>query len=220
MAAGETERSGVFAHELRNLLSAAQLGFQAIKSGRAPVGGSVASVVTRSLHSMTTLISRALVEVRLDSGSTRRQRTHLYELIDDAAIDGAMEAGVHGVSLTVAPTDRAIEIDVDPQVLAGAIANLLQNAFKFTHAGGHVSLNTTVVGNRVEIAIADGCGGLPPGKVEELFGAFQQHGVNRSGLGLGLYISRKGVEASGGVLRVSDVPGTGCVFSIDLPIVH
>jgi signal transduction histidine kinase len=218
MSEGETERSGVLAHELRNRIAAAQLAFLAIKNGRAPVGGSVAAVVTRNLHGMTALINRALVEVRLDSGNTRRQRIHLHELIAEAEVDGTMEASVHGVSLRVAPMDRAIEVNADPQILAGAIANLLQNAFKFTHVGGHVSLKASVIDARVEIAIEDECGGLPPGKADELFGAFQQGGANRGGLGLGLFISRKGVEANGGVIRVRDVAGSGCVFTIDLPL--
>jgi signal transduction histidine kinase len=218
MADGETERSGIFAHELRNRISAAQLAFLAIKSGRAPIAGSVAAVVTRNLHGISRLIDRALVEVRVDSGSALRQRVHLRQLIEDAEVDGTMEAGVHGVSLSVASLlEGEVDVDADPQVLAGALANLLQNAFKFTHAGGHVSLRTLVTGERVQIEIEDQCGGLPPGKVEELFGAFQQRGANRSGLGLGLFISRKGVESSGGVIRVRDVPGSGCIFTIDLP---
>lgn len=218
MAEGETERSGVFAHELRNRISAAQLAFLAIKTGHAPIGGSVAGVVTRSLHAMTVLINRALVEVRLDSGNTRRERVDLHRLIEEAEIDAAMEASVHGVSLNVAPVENGLDVQADPQILAGAIANLLRNAFKFTHAGGHVSLRTSVAGDRVEIAIEDECGGLPPGKAAELFEAFQQRGANRSGLGLGLFISRKGVESSGGTIRVQDTPGRGCVFTIDLPL--
>jgi signal transduction histidine kinase len=218
MVLGETERSGVFAHELRNRIAAAQLAFHAIRSGRAPIGGSVAAVVTRNLNAMTALINRTLVEVRLDSGSAHRQRIHLYQLIDEAEVDGTMEAGVHGVSLRVAPMDHGIEVDADPQILAGAIANVLQNAFKFTHVGGRVSLRTSVVGTRIEIQIEDECGGLPTGKAAELFGAFQQRGTSRDGLGLGLFISRKGVEASGGVIRVRDFPGKGCVFTIDLPL--
>lgn len=216
---GEAERAGVLAHELRNRVSAAQLAFLAIKSGRAPVNGSVAAVVTRSLVGMTTLIDRALVEVRLDSGHTRPQRVRLRQMIEEAEVDGAMEAGVHGVSLRVTPTDQTIAVHADPQILAGAIANLLQNAFKFTPAGGQVSLEASVVDGHVEIAIADACGGLPPGKAEQLFGAFQQGSADRRGLGLGLYISRKGIEASGGVIRVRDVPGHGCVFTIELPMV-
>jgi hypothetical protein len=218
MTGGETERSGVFAHELRNRLSTAQLAFDAIASGRAPTGGSVAAIVKRSLQRMTALIDRSLVEVRLDSGLTQRQRVHLYELLEESEVVATMEALVHGVSLSVTPVDHALDVDVDPQILAGAVANLLQNALKFSHKGGQVTLRTSVVGDRVEVAIEDECGGLPSGKAEELFGAFQQRGTDRSGLGLGLFISRKGIQASNGVIRVSDVPGHGCVFTIDLPL--
>jgi signal transduction histidine kinase len=217
-AAGETERSGVFAHELRNRVSTAQLAFDAIASGRAPTGGSVAAIVKRSLQRMTALINRSLVEVRLDSGTTRRQRVHLHELIEEAEVVGTMEAIVHEVSLSVTPVSRRLDVDVDPQILAGAMANLLQNALKFTHKGGQVTLRTSVIGARVEIAIEDECGGLPPGKAEALFDAFEQRGSDRSGLGLGLFISRKGIEASNGLIRVVDAPGHGCVFTIDLPL--
>jgi signal transduction histidine kinase len=217
-ADGEAERSGVFAHELRNHISAVQLAFMAITSGRAPIGGSVAAIVTRNLQGMTALISRALVEVRVDTGNTQTERVQLHEIIEEAEVQGTMEAQARGVSLTVTPVRRGLAVEADPQVLAGAIANLLQNAFKFTHAGGHVSLKTSLNGRRVAIEIEDECGGLPLGKAEELFEAFQQRGTDRSGLGLGLFISRKGVEATGGLLRVRDVPGRGCVFTIDLPV--
>jgi signal transduction histidine kinase len=218
MAEGETQRSGVFAHELRNRISAAQHAFLAIKSGRAPTNGSVAAIVTRNLDGMTALVNRSLVEVRVDSGNTQRQRIQLHQFIEEAADDGTMEANVHDVSLSVTLPDRGIDVDADPEILAGAVANLLQNAFKFTRPGGQISLRTSVIASRVAIEVEDQCGGLPPGKAEELFGAFEQRGTNRSGLGLGLFISRKGVEASGGVIRVRDIPGTGCVFTIDLPV--
>ena len=63
----------------------------------------------------------------------------------------------------------------------------------------------------------DHCGGLPPGAAETLIQPFSQNGEDRSGLGLGLDICRRGVEANNGVLRVRDVPGSGCIFTIDLP---
>jgi hypothetical protein len=218
LAGAETERSGIFAHELRNRLAAAQLGFDVIQSGRAPVGGSVATVVGRSLKAMTDLVNRALVEVRLDSGTTRQQRVHLRQLIEEADADGALEAAALGVSFNVTAPDPTVDVAVDPQILAGALANLIQNAFKFTKKGRQVTLRTAVRDERVEIEIEDGCGGLPTGKAEELFQAFEQRGSNRSGLGLGLFISRKGVEASGGKLRVRDVPGSGCIFTVELPL--
>jgi len=60
-------------------------------------------------------------------------------------------------------------------------------------------------------------GGLAPGKAEELFLPFEKRGDDRTGLGLGLSISRRSVEAIGGQIRLRDVPGVGCVFTIDLP---
>jgi len=219
MAEGETERSGVFARELRSRISAAQLAFQTIRGGLAPVAGSVAAVITRNLGALTTLIDRALVEVRLDTGNTRRQRVPLYQLVEEAEIDGAIEAAAQGISLRVTAVDRGIEVDADPQILSGALANVLQNAVKFTRAGGQVLLRTSVSGARVEIEIEDECGGLPAQQANELMGALKERGAVRSGLGLGLFISRKAVEASRGTMRVRNVP-RGCVFTIDLPLLQ
>jgi signal transduction histidine kinase len=212
-----TMRSGVLAHELRNRLSAATVGFELIKRGTVASGGSVSALVSRNLVRMGSLIHRSLVEVRLNSGIEYRERIPVAELIEEAEVDGAMEATTRNLALTVTTVDAGVHVDVDRQIVAGAIANLMQNAFKFTRPEGHVSLRTSTTAHRVLIEIADECGGLPPGKAEELFGAFKQRGNDRSGLGLGLFISRRGVEANDGLIHVRDVPGHGCVFTIDLP---
>jgi signal transduction histidine kinase len=94
---------------------------------------------------------------------------------------------------------------------------LLQNAFKFTHPGSEVLLKVYSMADRIFIEVEDKCGGLPPGDAEKIFLPFTQSGANRSGLGLGLSISRRSVEANDGTLRVRDIPGSGCVFTIDLP---
>jgi signal transduction histidine kinase len=216
-ADGETARAGAVAEHLRHRIAAAQLAFMAIQSGHAPLGGSVAAVVTRSLQGMTSLISRALVDVRLDTGSVVQQRVRLHQIIEEAEVQGLMEANVRGISLNVPDVDPEIEVDADRQSLVGSVANILQNAFKFTLAGGTVSLRTSSSDAGVLIEVEDGCGGLPPGRAEELSAALMQHGTNRSGLGLGLFISRKGIEANGGEIHVRDVPGSGCVFTINLP---
>ncbi|WP_366558782.1 HAMP domain-containing sensor histidine kinase [Polaromonas sp.] len=95
--------------------------------------------------------------------------------------------------------------------------NLLHNAFKFTHSHTQVSLNAYAVGERILIDVKDQCGGLPPSSTEKMFTPFTQHSHDRTGMGLGLSIARKSVEADGGTLSVRDVPGTGCIFTIDLP---
>ncbi|HEY0708463.1 MAG TPA: HAMP domain-containing sensor histidine kinase [Polyangia bacterium] len=210
-------RAGVFAHELRNRLSAATMGFELLKKGTVPLGGSVAALISRNLAGLSSLINRSLVEVRLSSGIQYRQRVAVADLIEEAEVDASMQAAAQSVALTVTTVPHDVEVDVDRQIVAGAIANLMQNAFKFTTGGGAISLRTSTSAERVLIEVQDGCGGLPPTKAAQLFQAFRQHGDNRSGLGLGLFISRKGVEANGGILRVMDVPGRGCIFTIDLP---
>jgi signal transduction histidine kinase len=213
----ESVRSGVLAHELRNRIATAQLALRAIRKGQASVGGSVAAMLTRSLDRMAGVVNHTLVEVRSNSGFTRPERLPLHELIREVGVEGTVYARAHGVLLQVAPVDRHIDILADHEILAGAISNLLQNGVKFTAEGGEVSLTTGSGCGGVTIEVADHCGGLPPGRTEEMFEAFQQRGADRSGLGLGLFICRKGVEVSGGQIRITDVPGTGCVFTVELP---
>jgi signal transduction histidine kinase len=216
---GETQRSGMLAHEMRNRLSAATMAFALLKSGEVAINGSVGAIVTRNLIRLGSLIDRSLLAARVDSGTGQRQRVTLRGLVEEAEVDAALEADARRLSLSVTPVDGAIYVDVDPHILSGALANLLDNALKFTRTGGHVSLKTSATATRVLIAVEDECGGLPPGQPEKLFDAFEQRGADRIGLGLGLFIARKAVEASGGTMHVRDVPGTGCVFTIELPMV-
>jgi signal transduction histidine kinase len=215
---GETQRLGALTHELRNHISAATMAFSVLKKGTVAVNGNVGSVVAQNLRRLGMIVDRSLVEAVVESGSEHRQRVALFKLVEEAEVDGTLEADARHVALSVTPVDRGIYVDVDPHILSAAVANLLDNAFKFTRVGGHVSLKTSATATRVMIDVEDECGGLPPGKTEELFEAFERHGMDRTGLGVGLFISRNGVEVSGGVMRVRDVPGAGCVFTIDLPL--
>ena len=128
-----------------------------------------------------------------------------------------MGADAGAFTLIVSPVAYGIHVDADPQILSAAISNLLQNAFKFSRPHGHVALRAAATGDRVLIEIEDECGGLPLGVAEDMFRPFQQRNATRTGLGLGLTISRKGVEAMGGTISVRDLPGKGCIFSIELP---
>jgi hypothetical protein len=212
-----TERLGVLAHELRNRLGAAMLAFTILQEGTVGVGGSTGAMLGRSLRGMRDLVNNALAGVRIESGLGSRRRISLSSLIGDAEVEAAMGADVGGFGLTVSPVEHGVDVDVDDQILSAAIGNLLQNAFKFSRPHGHIALRTAATAERVSIEIEDECGGLPAGKAEDLFLPFSQRSEQRGGLGLGLTISRKGVEAMGGTLSVRDLPGKGCVFTIDLP---
>ena len=212
-----TERLGLLAHELRNLINAASLAFVALSSGTVGVGGSTGAVLERSLRGLRRLVDRSLTEVRLEAGIQNRERVRLAEFVEEVRVSAILEANARSIDLAVLPVEDGLVVDADRQTLASVLANLLQNTFKFSRAGGTVTVKTHVLAGRVLIEVADECGGLPPGKAEELFRPFEQRGADRTGLGLGLAICLRGVEANGGTLHVRDVPGTGCVFTIDLP---
>ena len=80
-----------------------------------------------------------------------------------------------------------------------------------------MTLRTRATEGHVLIEVSDECGGLPRGKVEELFQPFSQRGKERSGLGLGLSIARSAAQAHAGDIHVENMPGKGCVFTLDLP---
>jgi signal transduction histidine kinase len=220
VSAEQTERLGVLAHEMRNLLNSASLAFSALSSGSVGVGGSTAAVVERSLRGLRRLVDRSLTDVRLEAGIQDTERVPLAELIEEVRLSAILEANARSIQFTVSAVDPGVAVEVDKQTLASVLTNLLMNAFKFSKLGGTVLLTAHASADRILIEIADDCGGLPPGQVEELFRPFEQRGADRSGVGLGLAICRRGVEANGGTMRVRDNPGTGCVFTVDLPMRH
>jgi signal transduction histidine kinase len=212
-----TERLGVLAHEMRNLLSTAILAFESINSGVVALNGSTGRVLGRSLLGLRHLVDRSLADVRLDAGLQDVQRVAIAEVIEELEIIASVQAQSRDIEFTVRLGEPTVTVDADRQLLTAALANLIQNAFKFTPRNGKVSLTTTTTPDRVFIEVEDECGGLPPGKAEELFQPYSQHGGDRTGLGLGLSISLKTVKAIRGDLRVRSIAGKGCVFTVDLP---
>lgn len=214
----EADRIGSLAHELRDLLGTSTLAFRALKSGVIGASGPTAGVLERSLSTMTDLIGRTVAEVRLEAGvSAHFESIRLDRFIAEAHLTARLSPNARECVLEVRPVEPALFARVDRQLLHSAVANLLANAFKFSRRHGHVTLEVHGTGERVLIEVRDECGGLPEGNSGALFASFEQQGADRSGLGLGLSIARRAVEAMAGSIRVADVPGTGCVFTIDLP---
>lgn len=213
----ETERLGQLTHELRNHIHTALLSFAVLKGGAVAVNGSTATVLGRSLMSLRGLIDSAVSEVRLTAPARPRERTALRDFLTEVIASASLLAEHHGATLAIEPVDSALAIDADPQLLASALMNLLQNAFKFSRPGGHVVVRARVAGRRVTIEIEDECGGIVEN--DDLFRPFSdRRGTDRSGLGLGLSIARQAVQAHGGDIQVRNLPGKGCVFAVDLPV--
>jgi len=210
------QRVGMLAHEMRNALSTATMAHEVVKRA-AGFGGRAAEALDKSLLRMRDLVDRALTEVRLQADSAPYlERVRVAELLEQ--IGGMMqrEAELRGQSLELV-ADPGIELCVDRQLLTSAVSNLVQNGLKYTTVGGRIAVRGRADGDHVLIDVADGCGGLPAGLSERMFRPFARGTTQQPGLGLGLAIVDRAVKRLGGDVRVRDVPGTGCVFTIDLP---
>jgi len=218
-ASAETtnERLGSLAHQLGKQLNTVVLAFQAIKSGSVTIGGATGKLLERSLDGLRELIDRSLADVRLTAGMLPQHAPiAIDDLIAEARVAIAIHAAGHSVTMSTAIAPGLV-VHADRQMLASALANLLQNAVTYTRPGNPILLSVEEVGDRIAIRVQDGCGGLAAGTLERMFRPFARNDDHRAGLGLGLSISRRAVEANGGTLEVRDVAGVGCIFTIDLP---
>jgi len=209
---------GFFAHELRNFLNTATLALVVITEENLSLSGATCAVLNRALIGMRALIDRSLTDVRMSAGlPIQQQLFDMADFIDELKLSSMLEAHVKKCRFIVQAVEGGLMIEADRDLLLSAAGNLLQNAFKFTLPGTEVILSCFAQGNRILIEVEDHGKGLLPAEIETIFHPFAQTGSNRSGLGLGLAIARRCVEANKGVLSVRTKATSGCVFTIDLP---
>lgn len=212
------ETLGFLVHELRNALGTAMLAVNAMEAGGLPLTGATGAVLKRSHQALKTLVDRALADVRANkSGAADAQVFGVASLVSDAHNAAMLHASTSGRKLQVERVDPMLAVFANRERVLGALTNLLQNAIKFTRPGTAVALHAGAVGENIHIQVSDHCGGLPPGSAQTMFSPFSQRSTDKSGLGIGLSIARRNIEADKGTLTVTDVPGTGCIFSICLP---
>jgi len=214
----EIERSGQLAHEIRDILNTAVLAFHTLKRGTVAINGSTGTMLGRSLVGLRDLVDSTLSDVRMSANIKRSERVPVGALLNDIAVAANLHAENRALQFTIDQPEPGLAVDADPQLLTSAVMNLLNNAFKFTDAGGHVVLRARRDGRRVLIEVQDECGGFPEGN-DDPFKAFaDRRKHDRTGLGLGLSIARKAVKLHGGDIHFRNLPGTGCVFVIELSL--
>ena len=215
----ESERSGHVAHETRDLLNTAILAYQALKGGTVAINGSTGAVLGRSLMGLRDVVNSTLSDIRLEANQQRRERLPVTSFLNDIAVAGGLHAESRRLQFSVETGDPEWAVNVDPQILASAVTNLLNNAFKYTPSGGRVVLRARTNDDRhLLIEVEDECGGIPTSEGDPFQSFGQRRGRDRTGLGLGLSIARKAVRAPGGDIHIQNFPGKGCVFAIDVPL--
>jgi signal transduction histidine kinase len=214
----ETHRLGHIIHEIRDHLNTAVMAYDVLKRGTVAINGSTGAVLGRSLMNLRDFVGSTEADVRLAAEDQRRERVPVTSFLKDIVSAGALHAEARGLECIVQPANPEWAVTADVQLLGSAVTNLLNNAFKFTRAAGRVVLRVRTEDMRLLIEVEDECGGIPAvvGDPFETFG--QRRGTERAGLGLGLSIARKAVRAHEGDIRTRDIPGKGCVFTIDVPL--
>ena len=143
----------------------------------------------------------------------RRELVDLAELTSDVVRAYAAQAGTSGVAL-VTDVRNPASISADKDLLREAVANLVDNAVRYSPRGGDVTLRVARGASGPSIDVIDSGPGIEEDRLPRLFERFQR---SDSGSGLGLAIARRVVERHGGTLRVSSARGEGSTFTIELP---
>ncbi|WP_099875888.1 hybrid sensor histidine kinase/response regulator [Massilia violaceinigra] len=217
----------MLAHELRNPLAPIVTAAQILKARNAGDAGArkAAEIVARQAAHMAGLIDDVLDVSRFNTGLIviDRRPLDLRDVLAEAAeqVRPAMEARRHQF---VAPPEGApIMAHGDRKRLVQAVANLLQNAAKFTPHGGRVQLTIDCDGELASISVSDDGVGIEPDLLPHVFEMFRQKERSseraHGGLGLGLSLVRSLAKLHGGsVLAESAGVGKGCRFTIELPL--
>ncbi|TCG04083.1 hypothetical protein BZM27_43465 [Paraburkholderia steynii] len=207
------------AHELRNPLTPIRNGAQVMKQylpSLPPQVQSVQAVIERQSRYLTDLVDDLLDVSRIATGKIKLKRSifDLKEAVAQAIEIGLPLAEARRLRLTVHLPDEAVFVNGDPTRLTQVMSNLLDNAIKYTRAGGDVRLTVQAEGDAAMVSVEDTGIGIPADELPHLFDLFVQVDPmtrrSRSGLGIGLSIVHSVVEMHGGGIAVTSAgPGQG-----------
>jgi PAS domain S-box-containing protein len=214
----------IVSHDLKNPLSTICLGTQLLQQNFSSFlpdhCKSILTNVYRSATQANRLIHDLLDFTKIESGNFKVEmiRAELGDVIQDALAQNRFLASQKKIYLTVEIYPNPCFVVIDPFRINQVISNLVGNAVKFTHPGGHVSVFAHMGERELFLSVQDNGPGIPPSVLPFLFDRYYQpESSKRQGTGLGLYISKGIVEAHGGEISVKSELGKGSCFSFHLP---
>ncbi|MFJ4966332.1 Sensor protein KdpD [Streptomyces sp. ADI96-02] len=153
---------------------------------------------------------------------SRLQTGTVTPLIREIDLDEVVPMALGGVpegSVELDIPETLPMVAVDPGLLERVVANIVENAVKYSSAGDPVAVAASALGERVELRVVDRGRGVPDEAKERIFEPFQRYGdaPRGAGVGLGLAVSRGFAEAMGGTLDAEDTPGGGLTMVLTLP---
>ena len=228
MASGRLEQEqaaikaliGDISHQTKTPIANLQLYSQLLAEQELPQEScTCVAALSEQVSKLRFLIDALVKTSRLETGvltlSPRLQ--DISPLLERTAAQAAPGASAKGISLIVEPTELTARFD--EKWTAEALYNLVDNAVKYTPAGGRVTLRAVGYELFCRIDVTDTGPGIPEDEQPRIFGRFYRSPAARGqeGVGIGLYLSRQIAQREGGYLRVSSRPGAGSTFSLFLP---
>jgi signal transduction histidine kinase len=179
--------------------------------------------VDQQTEHLRRLVEELLDLSRIEAGRlvVEKAPMALGSVVRDVTANLKQMAKDKGVALELALPEFLPTIDADSLRMGQVFTNLVHNGIKFTAPPGEVKIVAERVNGEVIVRVADTGPGIPPDVLPRLFERFYQAGdpaARRVGMGIGLYISRRIVEAHGGRIWVSSELGQGSTFCVALPV--
>lgn len=184
-----------------------------------PQGKDCAAAISAQADKLQTLIEALVKTSRLETGilALHPQSGEIAPVVERAAAQYAPKAAKKDIVLTLgAHSGSAV---FDPKWTEEAVCNLLDNAVKYTPAGGRVTVEVKNYELFSAIRVSDTGPGIPEAEQAKIFGRFYRApgAYQAEGMGIGLYLTRQIAEKQGGYVKVESPPGEGSIFSLFLP---
>jgi two-component system CheB/CheR fusion protein len=224
---GKDDFLAMLGHELRNPLAPIRASVELIRMQhvQAPALVRATDIIDRQTSHLTRIVDDLLDVARLTRGKLqiRKQRVELGPLVAQAVDAFRDTTAANQQALHLSIDDPPLWVDADPTRLSQVIANLVQNAVKFTPAGGRIDVSVATERERAVVRVRDTGAGIDPPLLPHVFDLFTQGWRTADGglggLGLGLTLVRRLVEQHAGTIRAtSGGAGRGSEFTVALPV--
>ncbi len=215
----------IVSHDLRNPIGAASSCAEMLLEDAAfetldPEVKHLVHFMKRNVDASLRLIADLLDVERISQGKVilNPKKVCIGDIVRESVENYVLAATAKTILLRTTPADIKCDVVCDSDRIRQVISNLVGNAVKFTPDGGIITVNIKPEADFVRISILDTGPGIPKEKLTQIFDRFAQlASKDRTGLGLGLYISKMLIEAHGGNLSVESNVGLGSNFKISLP---